>query len=94
MGLLFTNFTMVEARGPHWIGIDLGTTNCAVGRYINDRTEIVQGNGNNGKNTTPSIVYFKKDGTLKVGEPARKLQAKDPSNAIFDAKRIIGLRYD
>ena len=53
------------------VGIDLGTTYCAVA-YINPRTgkaEIIK-NGM-GEATTPSVLYFDPDGTILHGEDAK-----------------------
>ena len=53
------------------MGIDLGTTNSAVGLWQNGRPEILQ-NPDDGKVTTPSVVAYKATGDILVGNPAVK----------------------
>ncbi len=72
------------------IGIDLGTTNSCVGVWENDRVIIIP--NELGKNTTPSWVAFTDKDRL-VGESARNQVVVNPSNTLFDVKRIIGKRY-
>ena len=43
--------------------------------------------------TTPSVVAFKPGGEIKVGATALNLRVRDPTNTIYDAKRLIGRRY-
>ena len=42
------------------IGIDLGTTNCCLGVWKNNRVDIIS-NSNDGARITPSYIYIKKE---------------------------------
>ncbi|KAE8747901.1 hypothetical protein FOCC_FOCC005514, partial [Frankliniella occidentalis] len=46
-----------------------------------------------GYRTTPSYVAFTAQERL-VGDPAKSQAATNPSNTVFDAKRLIGRRYN
>src|ERR1043166_4362592 len=69
------------------IGIDLGTTNSCVavdGKVIHRE----------GKNTTPSVVFFGEKGEITVGSSARKQSAIKPKQVVFEVKRLIGKNFN
>ncbi|XP_075484915.1 heat shock cognate 70 kDa protein-like [Primulina tabacum] len=72
------------------IGIDLGTTYSCVAVWRHDRVEVIP--NDQGNRITPSCVAFKETQRL-IGDAAMNAAAANPTNTVFDAKRLIGRRF-
>lgn len=72
------------------VGIDLGTTNSLVA-YIDPRTGAPKCiPGPNGSTLCPSVVSLDADGSIIVGEPARRRLLTQPERTIYSVKRMMG----
>lgn len=74
------------------IGIDLGTTNSCVAVMEGATPKVIE--NSEGARTTPSVVAFKDDGEVLVGESAKRQSVTNPKNTLFAIKRLIGRRFD
>ena len=72
------------------IGIDLGTTYSCVGIANEDKLQMVNLDG---KRTIPSVVAFEHNAASLCGVAAKDMLESEPTNVIYDIKRMIGRRF-
>ena len=70
-------------------GIDLGTTNSAVAKFVKGEVIIFSNPQDYGRLTLPSVVAYKKDKII-VGNKAKEFLEKDPKNVVGVFKRKMG----
>ena len=73
------------------LGIDLGTTNCAMAIIEGGQPKILE--NVEGNRTTPSIVAISKNGERLVGQSAKRQAVTNPENTVYSVKRLIGRKY-
>jgi molecular chaperone DnaK len=74
------------------LGIDLGTTNSAVGT-VDSGFPILLAN-EEGKRIIPSAVWIGRNGEIEVGAAALRRRAIEPDRVVTSIKRLIGRRAD
>ena len=81
-----------QATAPHQhrlaVGIDLGTTNSLVASVRSGVAETLP--DAQGHHLLPSVVRYREDGQVVVGEAARDAASDDPANTIVSVKRLMG----
>ena len=73
------------------VGIDLGTTYSCVAIMKGEEVVIIE--NEQGNRTTPSYVGFTEK-ERKIGEAAKNQAARNPTNTVFDVKRLIGRKFN
>ncbi|MBU2753484.1 Fe-S protein assembly chaperone HscA [Acidithiobacillus sp. CV18-2] len=81
-----------QSTAPHEhrlaVGIDLGTTHSLVATIRSAQPAVLR--DSQGRYLLPSVVQYRADGTVRVGEEARAEAAADPHNTIASVKRLMG----
>ncbi len=74
------------------VGIDLGTTNSLVA-FINPegKPQVINDTGKGV--LVPSVVHFRPDGSVIVGNEAKHYLITEPQNTIFSVKRLLGRSF-
>ena len=72
------------------VGIDLGTTNSLVAYMQADKPQVIP--GTDGSVIVPSVVAFDQETAdgFAVGNAARDVLLKQPENAVYSVKRLMG----
>jgi molecular chaperone DnaK len=73
------------------LGIDLGTTNCAMSIMEGGVPKIIE--NIEGNRTTPSVVAISKNGERIVGAAAKRQAVINPENTVYAVKRLIGRHF-
>ena len=74
------------------IGIDLGTTNSCVAVLDGNEVKVIP--NELGVRTSPSVVGYRPDGTILVGDAAKRQAIVNPSTTLVAVKRLIGRNFD
>src|SRR5215467_7217351 len=72
------------------VGIDLGTTNSLVAYFDAQTKKPVCIPGPYGSTLCPSVVSLDADGSIVVGEAARRRLLTQPQRTIYSVKRLMG----
>nr|XP_007136815.1 hypothetical protein PHAVU_009G076700g [Phaseolus vulgaris]ESW08809.1 hypothetical protein PHAVU_009G076700g [Phaseolus vulgaris] len=83
---------MAEQNKEWAVGIDLGTTYSCVAVWLEEHCRVEIIHNDQGCRTTPSSVAFTENQRL-IGDAAKNQAAINPTNTVFDVKRLIGRRY-
>lgn len=70
------------------VGIDLGTTNSLIATVRSGLAQILPDQA--GRALLPSVVHYRSDGTIAIGDQAISAAIEDPHNTIFSVKRLMG----
>ncbi len=70
-------------------GIDLGTTNSAIAKFVKGEVIIFSNPQDYGRNTLPSVVAYRKDKII-VGNQAKVFLERDPKSVVGVFKRKMG----
>ena len=76
------------------VGIDLGTTNSLIAVIHPESGKPVVLKEHDGNALVPSVIHFREDGGLDVGDTAKPYLMADPQRTIFSIKRLMGKSYN
>jgi molecular chaperone DnaK len=82
---------MMITNEDYCLGIDFGTTNSKVAYWFLETPTIIK--DNMGNVNIPSIVHFKSDGAILVGNEAKQCLIPFPDRTIASVKRKMGTRH-
>lgn len=75
------------------LGIDLGTTNSAMAYVVGGKPVIIE--NAEGKRTTPSVYFYNtKDGSVTIGDIAKRNSVLNPEDTFYEVKRFIGHNFE
>jgi molecular chaperone DnaK len=75
------------------LGIDLGTTNSAMAYVVGGKPVIIE--NAEGARTTASVFFYNpKDGSVTIGEIAKRNAVLNTENTFYEVKRFIGRSFD
>ena len=70
-------------------GIDLGTTNSVIARFVKGEVQVYNNPTDQGRSSLPSVVGFRKD-KIFVGSQAKTYVEKEPKSVVSAFKRRMG----
>ncbi|MCA9665661.1 MAG: Hsp70 family protein [Myxococcales bacterium] len=73
------------------VGIDLGTSNTVIAVVADNKATVIP--DRDGRRIHPSVVSFHPNGTVLVGQEAKRRRIIDPKNTVYSAKRLIGRSF-
>ncbi len=73
------------------LGIDLGTSNSCVSVVVDGKPLVIP--DKNGTLIHPSIVHFRKDGSVNVGKDAKRMMIQESERTVYCSKRLIGRKF-
>lgn len=73
------------------LGIDFGTTNSKIAYILLDEPVMIE--NSEGSKITPSIVQFKNENEVTVGEIAKRSLIVNPEKTVYSIKRKMGTDY-
>lgn len=77
-----------QEQPPPILGIDLGTTFSLAATMGPDGPLMIR--DADGDARVPSVIGFESDGTVSIGQKARKQILLNPENTVYSVKRLIG----
>jgi len=92
--------TMPDKTADSVVAMDFGTTRSSVAMLVDNQVAVLRlpqvavlrlpG----GQWDMPSVVGFRHDGSVVLGQAARKMLATDPTSAVMSPKRLLGRAFD